>query len=68
MFKERNEVEIKRKIVEKNSTKGVPGTILREILAKERKKWFKNMPKERKTLRALQYFTHNKNLSWGDIL
>ncbi|MFS8006757.1 hypothetical protein Hanom_Chr14g01252921 [Helianthus anomalus] len=26
------------------------------------------MPKERKTLRALQYFTHNKEISWGDIL
>ncbi|MFS7967745.1 hypothetical protein Hanom_Chr09g00789401 [Helianthus anomalus] len=54
MFKDRNEDEIRRKIVEKVSTEGVPKTILREILAEERKKWF--------------YFTHNKNLSWGDIL
>ncbi|XP_022007780.1 midasin-like [Helianthus annuus] len=68
MFKDRNEDEIKRKIVEKVSTEDVPETIPREILAEERKKWFKVMPKERKTLRALQYFTHNKNLSWGDIL
>ncbi|KAJ0621136.1 hypothetical protein HanIR_Chr01g0005261 [Helianthus annuus] len=68
MFKDRNEDKIKRKIVEKISTECVPETVPREILAKERKKWFKNMPKERKTLRALQYFTHSKNLSWGDIL
>ncbi|MFS7904220.1 putative transcription factor bZIP family [Helianthus anomalus] len=68
MFKDRNEDEIRRKIVEKFSTEGVPETIPREILAKERRKWFKVMPKERKTLRALQYFTHNKDLSWGHIL
>ncbi|XP_022024417.1 glutamic acid-rich protein-like [Helianthus annuus] len=53
MFKDRNEDEIKRKIVEKVSTEGVPETIPREILAEERKKWFKVMPKERKTLKAL---------------
>ncbi|MFS7978184.1 hypothetical protein Hanom_Chr10g00912591 [Helianthus anomalus] len=68
MFKDRNEDDIKRKIVEKISTKGVPETVPREISAEERKKWFKNMPKERKTPRALQYFTHSKNLSSGDIL
>ncbi|MFS8023272.1 hypothetical protein Hanom_Chr16g01449561 [Helianthus anomalus] len=54
MFKDKNEDEIKRKIVEKISTKGVAETVLREISTEERKKWFKNMPKERKTLRALQ--------------
>ncbi|MFS8003350.1 hypothetical protein Hanom_Chr13g01212961 [Helianthus anomalus] len=68
MFKDRNKDEIRRKIVEKVSTEGVPETIPREILAEERKKWFKVMPKERKSLRSLQYFTHNKNLSWGYIL
>ncbi|MFS7936323.1 hypothetical protein Hanom_Chr05g00414191 [Helianthus anomalus] len=68
MFKDKNEDEIRRKIIEKVSTEGVPETIPREILAEERKKWFKVMPKERKTLRALQYFTHNKNISWGDII
>ncbi|MFS7950723.1 hypothetical protein Hanom_Chr07g00586541 [Helianthus anomalus] len=26
------------------------------------------MPKERKYIRPLQYFTHDKNISWGDIL
>ncbi|MFS7954119.1 hypothetical protein Hanom_Chr07g00626571 [Helianthus anomalus] len=26
------------------------------------------MPKERKFLRPLQYFTHNADISWGDIL
>ncbi|XP_021995588.1 FK506-binding protein 3-like [Helianthus annuus] len=68
MFKDRNEDEIRRKIVEKVSTKGVPETIPREILAEERKKWFKVMPRERKSLRALQFFTHSKNISWGVIL
>ncbi|MFS7966967.1 hypothetical protein Hanom_Chr09g00780201 [Helianthus anomalus] len=68
MFKDRNEEEIRIKIVEKVSSEGVPETIPREILAEERKKWFKVMPKERKKPRALQYFTHNKDLSWGDIL
>ncbi|KAJ0915505.1 hypothetical protein HanPSC8_Chr06g0250571 [Helianthus annuus] len=53
MFKDRNEDEIRRKIVEKVSNEGVPETIPRERLAKERKKWFKVIPKERKTLRAL---------------
>ncbi|MFS7904015.1 hypothetical protein Hanom_Chr01g00030911 [Helianthus anomalus] len=68
MFKDRNEDEIRRKIVEKITTEGVPKTIPRENLAEERKKMFKVMPKERKSLRALQYFTHDKNISWGDIL
>ncbi|KAM0067403.1 hypothetical protein Hdeb2414_s0002g00060791 [Helianthus debilis subsp. tardiflorus] len=68
MFKDRNEDDIRRKIVEKISTEGVPKTIPRENLAEERMKWFKVMPKERKSLRALQYFTHDKDISWGDIL
>ncbi|MFS8019402.1 hypothetical protein Hanom_Chr15g01403371 [Helianthus anomalus] len=63
-----NEDEIRRKIVEKITTEGVPRTIPRENLAEERKKWFKVMPKERKYLRPLQYFTHNADISWGDIL
>ncbi|KAJ0667241.1 hypothetical protein HanPI659440_Chr17g0675611 [Helianthus annuus] len=45
MSKDRNEDEIRRKIVEKVSTAGVPETIPRERLAEERKKWFKVMPK-----------------------
>ncbi|MFS7997197.1 hypothetical protein Hanom_Chr12g01138851 [Helianthus anomalus] len=68
MFKDRNEEEIRRKIAEKISTEGVPKTIPRENLAEEQKKWFKEMPKERMFLRALQFFTHSNNLSWGDIL
>ncbi|MFS7936745.1 hypothetical protein Hanom_Chr05g00419381 [Helianthus anomalus] len=68
MFKDRNEDEIRRKIVEKISTEGVPKTIPRENLAEERKKWFKEMRKERKSLRALQFFTHSKSISLGDIL
>ncbi|KAJ0927045.1 hypothetical protein HanRHA438_Chr04g0178251 [Helianthus annuus] len=67
MFKDKNEDEIRRKIVEKISTEDIPEPVPREISAEERKRWFKNMPKERKTLRALQFFTHNKNISWGDI-
>ncbi|KAF5821136.1 hypothetical protein HanRHA438_Chr01g0010681 [Helianthus annuus] len=68
MFKDRNEEEIRRKIVEKVSAEGIPNTIPRENLAEERKKWYKVMPKERKKLQALQFFTHDKELSWGDIL
>ncbi|MFS7899816.1 hypothetical protein Hanom_Chr00s079776g01793301 [Helianthus anomalus] len=68
MFKDQNEDEIRRKIVEKITTKGVSRTIPRENLEEERKKWFKAMPKERKILRSLQYFTHNAGISWGDIL
>ncbi|XP_035840382.1 glutamic acid-rich protein-like [Helianthus annuus] len=41
MFKEHNEDEVRRKIVEKITTEGVPRTIPRENLAEERKKWFK---------------------------
>ncbi|MFS7913042.1 hypothetical protein Hanom_Chr02g00136991 [Helianthus anomalus] len=68
MFKDQNEDEIRRKIVEKITTEGVPRTIPGENLAEERKKWFKVMPKERKFIRTLQYFTHDANISWGDIL
>ncbi|MFS7929142.1 hypothetical protein Hanom_Chr04g00329021 [Helianthus anomalus] len=68
MFKDQNEDEIRGKIVEKISTEGVPKTIPRANLAEERKKWFKVMPKKRKYIRPLQYFTHNKDISWGDIL
>ncbi|KAJ0922396.1 putative transcription factor bZIP family [Helianthus annuus] len=68
LFQEKNEDELRRKIEERVSTADIPEPVPREITAEERKRWFKNMPKERKTLRALQYFTHNKDLSWGDIL
>ncbi|MFS7978075.1 hypothetical protein Hanom_Chr10g00911371 [Helianthus anomalus] len=68
MFKEKNEDEIRRKVVEKISTEGIPRTIPRETLAEERKKWFKVMPRERKFIRPLQYFTHNADISWGRYL
>ncbi|MFS7905020.1 hypothetical protein Hanom_Chr01g00042841 [Helianthus anomalus] len=68
MFKEQNEDEVRRKIVEKITTEGVPRTIPRENLVEERKKWFKVMPKERKFIRPLQYITHDADISWGDIL
>ncbi|MFS8001325.1 hypothetical protein Hanom_Chr13g01189001 [Helianthus anomalus] len=48
-----NEDEVRRKIVEKITTEGVPRTIPRENLVEERKKWFKVMPKERKFIRPL---------------
>ncbi|MFS8003473.1 hypothetical protein Hanom_Chr13g01214401 [Helianthus anomalus] len=68
MFKEQNEEEVRRKVVDKISTEGIPRTIPRETLVEERKKWFKVMPKERKFRRPLQYFTHNADLSLGDNL
>ncbi|KAJ0441981.1 hypothetical protein HanPSC8_Chr16g0709081 [Helianthus annuus] len=68
MFKEQNEDEIRRKVVEKISIEGIPRTIPRETLVEERKKWYKVMPKERKFRRPLQYFMHNADLSLGDIL
>ncbi|MFS7906048.1 hypothetical protein Hanom_Chr01g00054781 [Helianthus anomalus] len=55
-------------IVEKITTEGVSRTVPRENLAEERKKWFKVMPKERKFIRPLQYFTHDADILWGDIL
>ncbi|MFS7935035.1 hypothetical protein Hanom_Chr05g00398691 [Helianthus anomalus] len=67
-FQEKNEDELRRKIEERVATTDIPEPVPREITPEERKRWFKNMPKERKTLGALQYFTHNKDLSWGDIL
>ncbi|KAJ0905548.1 hypothetical protein HanPSC8_Chr07g0295201 [Helianthus annuus] len=68
LFKEQNEEEVRRKVVEKITTEGIPRTIPRENLVEERKKWFKVMPKERKFIRPLQYFTHDADISWGDIL
>ncbi|MFS7966124.1 hypothetical protein Hanom_Chr09g00770191 [Helianthus anomalus] len=68
MFKDQNEDQVRRKILEKINTEGVPRTIPRENLVEERKKWIKVMPKERKFIRLLQYFTHDANISWGDIL
>ncbi|XP_021991556.1 glutamic acid-rich protein-like [Helianthus annuus] len=72
MFQDKNEDVLRRKIEERISTADIPESVPREITAEERKRWFKNIPKETKTLRALQYFTHNKDLSWeifylGDI-
>ncbi|XP_021984822.1 protein CROWDED NUCLEI 2-like [Helianthus annuus] len=63
MFKYQKEDEIRRKIVEKITTEGVPKTIPRENLSEERKKWFKVMPKERKYIRPLQYYTHDANVT-----
>ncbi|XP_035831905.1 FK506-binding protein 3-like [Helianthus annuus] len=40
LFKDKNEDEIRRKIVEKISTEDIPEPVPREIPAEERKKWF----------------------------
>ncbi|KAJ0646528.1 hypothetical protein HanOQP8_Chr16g0636211 [Helianthus annuus] len=68
LFQDMNADDLRRKIEERVVSADMPEPIPREISAEEKKKWFKAMPKERKPLRALQYFTHDKDLSWGDIL
>ncbi|XP_035843881.1 uncharacterized protein LOC118490381 [Helianthus annuus] len=68
LFEDMNAELLKRKIEERVASADMPEPVPREISAEERKKWFRSMPKERKPLRALQYFTHDKDLSWGDIL
>ncbi|MFS7914828.1 hypothetical protein Hanom_Chr02g00158141 [Helianthus anomalus] len=68
MFNEQNEDEIRRKVVEKISTEGIPKVVPHETLLEGRKNWFKVMPKERKFNRPLQYFTHRAYISLGDIL
>ncbi|KAJ0681625.1 hypothetical protein HanPI659440_Chr16g0638171 [Helianthus annuus] len=68
MFKEQNEDELRRKVVKKITTKGIPQTVPQETLLEGKKNWFKVMPKERKFRRPLQYFTHNADISLGDIL
>ncbi|MFS8007794.1 hypothetical protein Hanom_Chr14g01265211 [Helianthus anomalus] len=67
-YASQNEDKVRRKIVEKITTEGVLRTIPRENLAEKRKKWFKVMPKERNFIRPLEYFKHDANISWGDIL
>ncbi|XP_035840317.1 uncharacterized protein LOC118487514 [Helianthus annuus] len=68
LFEDMNAELLKRKIEERVASADMPEPVPREISVEERKKWFRSMPKERKPLRALQYFTHDKDLSWGDIL
>ncbi|KAJ0508666.1 hypothetical protein HanRHA438_Chr11g0495851 [Helianthus annuus] len=68
MFKSQNEDELRRKVVEKISTEGIPETVPQETLLEGRKNWFKVMPKERKYKRPLQYFTDHPEKSLGDIL
>ncbi|MFS7996760.1 hypothetical protein Hanom_Chr12g01133621 [Helianthus anomalus] len=68
MFKEQSEDETRRKVVEKITSEGIPKVVPQETLLEGRKNWFKVMSKERKFRRPLQYFTHNANISLGDIL
>ncbi|KAJ0807707.1 putative Pterin-binding domain-containing protein [Helianthus annuus] len=68
LFEDMNADVLRRKIEERVASADMPEPIPREIFAEEKKKWFKAMPKERKPLKALQYFTHDKDLSWGNIL
>ncbi|XP_021986740.1 glutamic acid-rich protein-like [Helianthus annuus] len=60
--------EVRRKVVERISSEGVPETVPQEELLEGRKKWFRVMPKERKYKRPLQYFTDHPDKSLGDIL
>ncbi|XP_021996216.1 DNA ligase 1-like [Helianthus annuus] len=68
LFQSHNKDEVRRKIVERITTEGVPETVSEENLLEERKKWFKVMPKERKYKTPLQYFTDHPDKSLGDIL
>ncbi|MFS7928945.1 hypothetical protein Hanom_Chr04g00326741 [Helianthus anomalus] len=68
LFQSHNEDEVRRKVVERITTKGVPETVPQEDLLEERKRWFKVMPKERKFKRSFQYFTDHPDKSLGDIL
>ncbi|KAM0012684.1 hypothetical protein Hdeb2414_s0049g00749991 [Helianthus debilis subsp. tardiflorus] len=68
LFEDMNADLLKRKIEERVASADMPEPVPTEISSEEKKKWFRTMPKERKSLRALQYFTHDKDLSWGDIL
>ncbi|MFS7921065.1 hypothetical protein Hanom_Chr03g00232281 [Helianthus anomalus] len=68
MFKCQNEDELRRKVVEKITTEGIPETVPQETLLEGRKNWFKVMPKEMKYKRPLQYFTDHQDKSLGDIL
>ncbi|XP_022030805.1 glutamic acid-rich protein-like [Helianthus annuus] len=52
LFQSHNEDEVRRKVVEKIATEGVPETVSKEDLLEERKRWFKVMPKERKNSRG----------------
>ncbi|MFS8003143.1 hypothetical protein Hanom_Chr13g01210451 [Helianthus anomalus] len=68
LFKTHNEDEVRRKVVERISSEGVPEMVPQEELLEGRKRWFKVMPKERKYKRQLQYFTDHPDKSLGEIL
>ncbi|MFS7888910.1 hypothetical protein Hanom_Chr00s000002g01600571 [Helianthus anomalus] len=68
MFKDRNEDEIRRKIVEKISSEGVPETIPRENIVEERKKWFKVYAIRREQgVQYFEYMSDIRTLPWWDI-
>ncbi|KAJ0757423.1 hypothetical protein HanLR1_Chr04g0138571 [Helianthus annuus] len=68
MFKTQNEDELRRKVVEKIATEGIPKTVPEDTLLEGRKNRFKVMLKKRKFKRPLQYFTDHPDESLGDIL
>ncbi|MFS8018733.1 hypothetical protein Hanom_Chr15g01395471 [Helianthus anomalus] len=68
LFQSHNEDEVRRKVVEKIATEGVPESVSKEDLLEERKRWFKVTPKERKFKSPLQFFTDHPDKSLGDIL
>ncbi|MFS7948748.1 hypothetical protein Hanom_Chr06g00563521 [Helianthus anomalus] len=55
MFTSNIEEEVRRKVIERISTDGVPNVVSRETLIEERKNWFKVIPKERKFKRPLTW-------------
>ncbi|MFS7946500.1 hypothetical protein Hanom_Chr06g00536991 [Helianthus anomalus] len=68
MFKEQNEDEIVRKVVEKISIEGIPRTIPRETLAEERKKWFKVYAiRLEQGVQNLEFLLDIKTLPWWDV-
>ncbi|MFS7979286.1 hypothetical protein Hanom_Chr10g00925571 [Helianthus anomalus] len=61
LFKTHNEDEVRRKLVERISTEGVPETVPQEELLEGRKRWFKH---------GVQYFEFLydiKTLPWWDV-
>ncbi|MFS7919118.1 hypothetical protein Hanom_Chr03g00209101 [Helianthus anomalus] len=68
MFKEQNEDELRRKVVEKITTEGIPQTVLQETLLEGKKNWFKVYVIHRE--QGVQYFeflSDIQTLPWWDV-
>ncbi|MFS8006740.1 hypothetical protein Hanom_Chr14g01252731 [Helianthus anomalus] len=68
MLRNKTKTTYEGKWLKRQTTEGIPQTVPQETLLEGKKNWFKVMPKERKFRRPLQYFTHNADISLGDIL